>query len=84
MKLKELQVKTAKPQDKNYKLSDGSGLFLIITSTGGKWWRFRYRFGGKEKMLSFGTYPDISLSEARVKRQEARNMVANGIDVNRH
>ncbi|ABK98935.1 tyrosine-type recombinase/integrase [Pelobacter propionicus] len=47
---------------------------------GGKWWRFKYRFGGKEKLLSFGTYPDISLAEAQAKRHEARNQVANGID----
>jgi len=80
MALTDLAVKNAKGKDKPYKLSDGNGLFLIVTPAGGKWWRFKYRFGGKEKLISFGTYPDISLSEARDKRQEARNQVANSID----
>jgi integrase len=78
--LTDIQVKTAKPKEKDYKLADGNGLFLQVTHTGGKWWRFRYFFGGKEKMISFGTYPDISLAEARDKRHEGRNQVANGID----
>jgi integrase len=80
MALTDIQVKTAKGKDKQYKLSDGSGLFLIVTPAGGRWWRFKYFFNGKEKSLSFGTYPDISLAEARNKRHEARNQVANGID----
>lgn len=80
MALTDVQVKTAKPRDKDYRLADGKGLFLQVTQAGGKWWRFRYFFGGKEKMISFGTYPDISLAEARGRRHEARNQVANGID----
>lgn len=80
MALTDMDVKKAKGKDKPYKLSDGSGLFLIVTPAGGRWWRFKYRFGGKEKLISFGTYPDISLSEARDKRHDARNQVANGID----
>lgn len=80
MALTDIQVKTARSKEKDYKLADGNGLYLQVSTNGGKWWRFRYFFGGKEKMISFGTYPDISLAEARNKRHEARNMVANGID----
>ncbi len=80
MALTDIQVRTAKPKEKVYKLADGNGLYLQVTTTGGKWWRFRYFFGGKEKMISFGTYPDISLAEARDKRHDARNMVAHGIN----
>jgi len=80
MALKDIQVKMAKPKDKDYKLTDGDGLFLLLTSGGGKRWRFKYRFDGKEKLLAFGTYPDISLTEARNMRHDARNLLANGID----
>ena len=80
MPLTDLQISKAKPREKQYKLFDGGGLFLIVTSTGGKWWRFQYRYNGKEKLLSFGTYPEISLSEARRCRQEARTQVATGIN----
>ena len=80
MALTDIEVKKAKPKDKVYKLSDGGGLYLQITPAGGKWWRFKYRFDNKEKLISFGTYPDISLGEARTRRQDARNLVANGLD----
>lgn len=59
---------------------DGGGLFLYIAPTGGKWWRLKYRFGGKEKLLSFGTYPKVSLSGAREKRDQARKILAADID----
>ncbi len=87
--LTDVAIRTAKPKDKPYKLFDGGGLFLLVTPSkkgnlppahGGKWWRFKYRFGGKEKLLSFGTYPEISLSSAREKREAARKQVAEGID----
>lgn len=78
--LTDLQVSKAKPKEKQTMLFDGGGLFLLVTPTGGKWWRFKYRFDGKEKLLSFGTYPEISLSEARRRREEAREQVAKGID----
>ena len=87
--LTDTAIRTAKPKDKPYKLFDGDGLFLLVTplkkgklppSGGGKWWRFKYRFGGKEKLLSFGTYPEISLSSARAKKDAARKQVAEGID----
>lgn len=80
MALTDIQVKTAKPQEKDYKLTDGDGMYLLVAATGGKRWRLKYRFGGKEKLLALGTYPDISLQEARNKRHEARNLLAHNID----
>ncbi|MEO8417165.1 MAG: integrase arm-type DNA-binding domain-containing protein [Methylophilaceae bacterium] len=80
MPLSDSKIRTAKPQDKPFKLSDGGGLFLKVTSKGGKWWRLKYRFDGKEKSLSFGTYPDVSLADARVKRDQARKLIAAGED----
>lgn len=78
--LSDLQIKNAKPRDKDYKLTDGFGLHLLITPTGGKLWRFQYRYAGKQKLLSFGAYPSISLVEAREKRETARKQLANEID----
>lgn len=78
--LSDIQVKTAKPKIKDYKLSDGFGLHLLITSAGGKLWRYQYRFGAKQKLLAFGSYPSISLSEARQRREDARKLLANGVD----
>jgi len=66
--------------DKPYKLYDSSGLFLLISPTGGKWWRFKYRYGGKENQLSVGTYPLVSLAEARSQRETFRELLATGID----
>lgn len=70
MLLNARQVETAKPRDKAYKLADGGGLYLMVNTNGSKYWRMKYRFAGKEKKLSFGTYPDISLAEARTKREK--------------
>ena len=78
--LSEIKIRTAKPKDKPYKISDVDGLYLLVTENGGKWWRFKYRFDGKEKLLSLGTYPEISLADARQRRDEARKQVAKGID----
>lgn len=78
--LSDMKVKTAKPKDKPYKLSDNDGLYLLVTEKGNKWWRFKYRFDGKEKLLSLGTYPEISLADARQRRDELRKQVAKGID----
>ena len=78
--LTDIKVKTAKSREKPYKMTDGQGLYLQVTPTGGKWWRFKYSFNGKEKLLSLGTYPDVSLAEARDKRDIARKQVANDID----
>jgi len=73
-------VKKAKSRDKPYKLSDGKRLFILIQPKGGKWWRLKYRFGGKEKSLALGVYPDVSLKRAREKRDDARTQIADGID----
>ncbi|MDA8159124.1 MAG: integrase arm-type DNA-binding domain-containing protein [Desulfobacteraceae bacterium] len=80
MPLTQLEIRNAKPKDKPYKLFAGEGLFLLVTPNGGKWWRFKYRFGGKEKLLSVGTYPQLSLKEAGVKRDEWRRLLLSGID----
>tara|TARA_R110001599_G_scaffold8651_30_gene42441 strand:+ start:11202 stop:12446 length:1245 start_codon:yes stop_codon:yes gene_type:complete len=79
-KLTATEVKQAKPGSKDRKLTDGGGLFLLVASTGGKRWRFRYRFAGKEKLLALGVYPDVSLATARKRHQEARDKLAEGID----
>ena len=71
MKLNDQQIKKAKPKEKPYKLADGKGLYLLITPTGGKLWRLKYRVDGKEKTLSIGAYPAITLSEAREQVEAA-------------
>ena len=80
MPLSDTAIRNAKPGEKAVKLTDEKGLFLLVTPGGGKWWRLKYRFGGKEKLLSLGTYPQISLKEARERRDEARKQLAQGID----
>lgn len=79
--LADVAIRNAKPKAKPYKLNDGKGLFLLVgTGEDQKWWRFKYQFQGKEKLLSLGTYPEVGLGAAREKRNEARSMVAAGID----
>jgi integrase len=78
--LTDTAVRNAKPGKKPVKLFDERGLFLLVTPAGGKWWRFRYRFDGKEKLLSMGVYPDVGLKAARDRRDDARKLVADGID----
>jgi integrase len=80
MKLTTLAIKGAKPKDKKYRLPDGNGLYLEITPSGGKLWRMKYRFAGKEKLLSFGGFPTISLKDARQFKDEAKKLLANDID----
>ena len=80
MALSDTKIRNAKPKSKQYKLFDGDGLFLLISPKGGKWWRFKYRFGGKEKLLSLGIYPEVTLAQARERRHKARSQVANNID----
>lgn len=80
MPLTDIALKAAKPAEKTQRLFDGSGLYLEISPSGGKWWRFKYRFDGKEKRLSLGVYPDVSLRDARERRDEMRRLVANGVD----
>ncbi|MGP9834303.1 tyrosine-type recombinase/integrase [Marinobacter sp. NSM] len=79
-KLNDVVIKNAKPKPATYILADGEGMYLEVTPKGGKWWRLKYRFGGKQKRLSLGTYPETRLKEARAKRQEARDLLAQGID----
>jgi integrase len=78
--LSEVKVRTIKPQNKDFKLFDGGGLFLLVTKSGGKLWHFKYRFDKKEKKLALGSYPEISLLNARQRRDEARRLLAQGID----
>lgn len=80
MALTDTATRNAKPKEKPFKLYDSRGLFLVVTPSGGKWWRFRYQFDGKEKLLSLGTYPDVSLKDARARRDEARTLLVNDID----
>ncbi|GAB3683631.1 tyrosine-type recombinase/integrase [Salinisphaera aquimarina] len=80
MKLTATQIKNAKPGEKPYKLSDGAGMYLLVAPTGGKSWRLKYRIGGKEKLLSLGAYPEVSLRDARERRGDARKAIAAGID----
>lgn len=84
MSLTDTAVRNAKPGAKPIKLFDERGLFLIVTPSGGKWWRLKYRFDNKEKLLSLGVYPDVSLKAARKRRDELRTLLANGIDPGVH
>jgi len=80
VKLSATQVKQAKPQARAYKLFDGGGLFLLVNSNGSKYWRYRYRFAGRDKTLALGTYPDITLKSARKRLAEARQRLADDLD----
>ncbi|MBN3064383.1 integrase arm-type DNA-binding domain-containing protein [Pectobacterium aquaticum] len=84
MALTDIKVRSAKPEEKPYKLTDGNGMFLLVHTNGSKYWRLRYRSDGKEKTLALGVYPEVSLSEARQKRDEARKLIAAGVDPNEH
>lgn len=78
--LSDIKVRTAKPKGNDYKIFDGGGLFLLVTPSGGKLWHFKYRFDKKEKKLTLGAYPEISLADAREQRDKARRQLANSID----
>jgi len=80
MTLTATAIQNAKIGDKAVRLFDGGGLYLELSPTGGKWWRFKYRYGGKEKRLSLGVFPDITLRAARSRRDDARRLLADGID----
>lgn len=84
MPLSNTAIINAKPTDKPYVLTDERGLSVQVQPSGGKWWRLRYRFEGKAKMLSLGVYPDIGLKDAREKRDEARKLLAAGVDPGEH
>ena len=83
MALTDTVIRTSKPRSKTFKLFDSAGLYLEVNPGGGKWWRWKYRFGGTEKRLSFGVYPEVSLKSARGKRETARQQIAAGIDPGR-
>lgn len=80
MPLNDTTIRNVKPEAKQRKLYDSGGLFLLVAPNGGKWWRFKYRFGGKEKLISFGTYPQVSLKDAREDRDNAKKLLRNHID----
>jgi integrase len=80
MALTELSIRNAKPKPKPFKLSDGGGLHLLVQPAGGKLWRMKYRFAGREKLLSFGPYPTTTLADARRKREDAKRLINDGAD----
>lgn len=84
MALTDTKVRSAKSEEKEYSLVDGDGMSLLVKPGGSKYWRFRFRFGGKQHLMAFGVYPDVSLADARKKREEARKLVAAGIDPREH
>lgn len=80
MALSDVAIRNAKPRDKPYKMGDAGGLFLLVQPSGGKLWRLKFRVAGKEKKLALGTYPEVSLGEARRRRDDARELIAAGKD----
>ena len=80
MPLTATAIRNTKPADKPIRLFDGGGMYLEVSPAGGRWWRLKYRFVGKEKRLSLGVYPEVSLAEARSRREDARKLLAAGID----
>ncbi len=80
MSLSDTNIRNTKPAKRPQKLFDERGLYLILQPTGARWWRLKYRFAGKEKLLSLGVYPDVSLKQARLNRDEARKLIAEGVD----
>ncbi|MBF0383688.1 MAG: tyrosine-type recombinase/integrase [Magnetococcales bacterium] len=84
MPLTDAKIRQLKPRDKPFKSSDGGGMFLLVNPKGSKWWRLRYRFNNKQKTLSLGVYPEVSLKLARERRDEAKRLLAEGIDPGEH
>ncbi len=84
MPLTDTAIRKLKPADKPVRVFDGGGMYLEVATAGGKWWRLKYRFAGKEKRLSLGTYPDTGLKDARDKRDAARKLLAAGVDPGEH
>lgn len=83
MKLTDVAIRNAKPGERPVKMADGQGLFLLVTPAGGKLWRLKYRLDGREKLLAIGAYPQVSLSDARKRRDDARVLIAQGKDPSR-
>ncbi len=84
MALTDTRIRNLKSGDKSFKEADGGGLYIFVTPSGSKLWRLRYRFEGKEKVLAFGSYPEISLARARELRLEAKSLLAEGVDPSAH
>ncbi len=84
MPLTDTRLRQLKAETKPYKVSDGGGLFVLVNTKGSKLWRLKYRFDGKEKLLSFGPYPETTLARARERRSEAKTLLADGIDPAAH
>lgn len=84
MPLTDTAIRNAKPSEKHVKLFDGGGLYLEVSPSGGKWWRLKYRHHGKEKRISLGIYPAVSLKEARNRRDNAKVLLASGVDPSEH
>ena len=78
--LTETQVRMAIPLRQTRKLADSGGLYLLVVPTGGRYWRYNYRFDGKYRTIALGTYPEISLARARARHQEAKRQLASGVD----
>jgi hypothetical protein len=73
-------VRNVKPQEKEFTLFDGGGLYVLITPSGGKLWHLKYSYNGKGNRITLGAYPSISLADARQRREEAKKLLANGVD----
>lgn len=84
MPLTDTAIRTAKPKERAYKLFDGGGLYLEVAPAGGKWWRLKYRIGGREKRISLGVYPTVGLKEARERREAAKKLLSQAIDPGEH
>jgi hypothetical protein len=84
MALTDTEIKKSRAADKAYRISDGSGLYVWVTPAGGKLWRWGYDLDGKEKLISFGKYPAVSLALARQRHTEARSLLAEGVDPMAH
>jgi|LSQX01.1.fsa_nt_gb integrase len=84
MKLKDSVIKHAQPKEKQYRITDGGGLYILIHQNGGKYWRLDYRHNGIRKTLAIGVYPEVTLAEARKAREEAKELLRQGIDPSQH
>ncbi len=80
MPLTDIAIRKVQSTEKVQRLADGAGLYLEVSPSGGKWWRMRYRYAGKEKRLSLGTYPSTSLKDARARRDQASKLLPAGTD----
>ena len=80
MPLTDIQVRNANAGEKQYRLADSGGMYLEVRPNGGRYWRLKFRFAGKEKALTLGVYPGVSLKEARAKRDAAKKLLADGVD----